>query len=384
MPGHPDFPADEYQQRYARARTLMEEAHLDGLLITDELNYIYFTGHRSQQNPVDKIRPYVYILPRDGDGVLITMPFEVGQVQETTWVEDVRQAGLMGHSDLIASILTGKGLAKGRIGAELGREQYLGISYNEFSQIQNALPKAEFRDAAPVLLKLRAIKSPREVEYLRKSAEISATSEAEMFASIRAGMTELETARILRERLAANGGEKVNFLVLHSGPGMVSVPTERKLRAGDIVVCDTGAEYRGYCSDVARTASVGEPSDEVAEFYSWTMAVRQKCSDLLRAGNTPRIVVSACREAISQRGGLETMGVGRIGHGVGLETTEYPSLAMEEDIVFEPGMVFACNPNFVRPFGFFNAEDNWLVTEGAPNLLSSPIAPNKLPVIPLS
>jgi Xaa-Pro aminopeptidase len=78
------------------------------------------------------------------------------------------------------------------------------------------------------------------------------------------------------------------------------------------------------------------------------------------------------------------MGVGRIGHGVGLETTEYPSLAMDEDVVFERGMVFACNPNFMRPFGFFNAEDNWVIGDGPPDLLSNPIAPGSRPVIPLN
>ena len=67
-PLYPDFPKEEYEQRYARDRALMCERNLDGLLITEELNYIYFTGHRSIQNPLDKIRPYVFILPKDDDG----------------------------------------------------------------------------------------------------------------------------------------------------------------------------------------------------------------------------------------------------------------------------------------------------------------------------
>ncbi len=63
--------------------------------------------------------------------------------------------------------------------------------------------------------------------------------------------------------------------------------------------------------------------------------------------------------------------MGRIGHGVGYETTEYPSLAKEEDIVFKPGMTFACNPNFVqKPYGMFNSDDNWAITDGQPKLLS--------------
>ena len=387
MPNFPDFPKDEYQQRYARARALMDEHNLDGLLITEELNYIYFTGHRSQQNPIDKIRPYVFVLPKNGDGALITMPFEVAQVRETTWVEDIRHGtlGVGGHRDAIVEVLKDKGLTRGRIGAELGREQYLGISYNQFEGIRKALPGAEFVDAAPVLLPLRGTKSPREVAYMRRAAEITATAIAETFDAVHGGMTHLEVMRVLRELMAHHGGEKAQFVCVtagvYPGPGIVSVATQRKLQPGDILILDTGVEYFGYCTDVARCASVGEPSAEVAEFYAWMGDLRHHCIDLLKAGTQPRQVVAACRQFIAERG-LETTGVGRIGHGVGLEATEYPSLASDEVETLRSGMTLTCNPNFVRDFGFINAEDVWLITEGAPQLLSAPMAQRaEMPIV---
>lgn len=384
-PQYPDFPNSEFENRYERARELMDEHNLDGLLITEELNYIYFSGHRSEQNPIDKIRPYVYILPKVGEGVLITMPFEMEQVSETTWMEDVRPSSLLGHADLIASVLKEKGLAEARIGAELGREQFLGINVNEFVAVQHELPDAQFVDAAPLLLKLRAAKSPSEIEYLRKAAEIVAQAEADTFQAVRVGMTEIEIDRLVRLRIAELGGEDVTLSCVVTSVGSQGptlLPTPRKVQQGDLLGLDYGVKFRGYCSDIARTASVGKPSSEVASFYRWVMDVRHKSERFLRAGNTPNHVVTACREAIAERG-LETMGVGRIGHGVGLATTEYPSLSLEEDVVFEPGMTFACNPNFVRPFGFVNAEDNWVITDGDPDLLSAPIAPDEITVIPI-
>ena len=75
------------------------------------------------------------------------------------------------------------------------------------------------------------------------------------------------------------------------------------------------------------------------------------------------------------------MGVGRVGHGVGVETTEYPSLAAFEDLTFREGMVFACNPNFANHLGFLNAEDNWAITGDEPDLLTDPIAPMQIPVV---
>lgn len=388
-PNYPDFPKDEYEQRYARGRALMDKRGLDGLLITEELNYIYFTGHRSQQNPIDKIRPYIFVLPKQGDGALITMPFEVAQVRETTWVDDIRQAGLGvgGHAEIVSSVLKDKGLERGRIGVELGREQYLGISYNQFEDVRRALPQATFIDAAPVFLELRGTKSQRELAYMRKAGEITATSMAQTYEAIHSGMTHYEVGRIFRELLARNGGEKVQFLCVtagtYPGPGIVSVTTGRKLQPGDVLILDSGAEYRGYCTDVARSASIGEPGKEVAEFYKWMGMLRHRCIDELKEGNTPRQVINVCRSIIAERG-LQTTGVGRIGHGVGLEATEYPSIAPEEEVLFQQGMTLTCNPNFVRDFGFINGEDVWAITKGAPDLLSAPMAaPAELPIVPV-
>ena len=84
----------------------------------------------------------------------------------------------MGHASFIASILKQKGLANARIGAEMGREQYLGLSFNEFMGLQKELPNATFVDAASLILTLRAVKSPREIQYIRQAAQIVAQAEA--------------------------------------------------------------------------------------------------------------------------------------------------------------------------------------------------------------
>ena len=131
---------------------------------------------------------------------------------------------------------------------------------------------------------------------------------------------------------------------------------------------------------MARTASVGRPSNELSEFYGWMMQLRHDCNMQLRAGNSPADVVAVCDDYLSERG-LATMGVGRVGHGVGVETTEYPSLAAFEQVTFRKNMVFACNPNFANHLGFLNAEDNWVVTDGDPELLTNPVAEPEIPVV---
>lgn len=386
IPRYPDFSKEEFQGRWRRAQELMEKEGIDGLLITERLNYMYFTGHNSVQNRIDKIRPYVFILPREGEGTLITMSFEVEQVYDTSWVQDIRQAGLMDHSKFIAEILKEKGLEGKVIGCELGREQYLGINYQSFEQIKAEMPTSTFTDASKVFLELRSIKSPKEIEYIGVAASIIAQAEMDTFKEVKLGMTEVDISQIFRQKIAERGGENVTFMLVAIGEGptggSVLVPTPQKVKEGVTLCLDGGVEYRGLACDVCRTAFVGEPPAEAKDFYEWMMKLRYECDDMLVAGNTPSIIIDHVNAAVKARG-LNLLGVGRVGHGVGYETTEYPSLAASEEITFEPGMTFACNPNFVeKPFGMFNAEDNWAITEdGAPQLLSIPRAPAQLPVI---
>lgn len=383
-PQYPDFPKEEFETRWSRARALMAERNMDALFITEKLNYGYFSGHRSCQNPIDKIRSYMFILPKDDDPVLITMPFEVMQVEQCTYIENIKTiGGLTGHPEFIVDTFKSLGLANARIGAELGREQYLGTNYLAMQEIMKGLSGAEFVDAAQLILDLRVIKSPAEIEYCRVAAKMTAEAEKEIFEEVHAGMTENEIAVKLRTRLFEKGAEDLTLLCVCSGPstgGICLLPTDRVVQKGDALGFDCGVTYRGYCCDMARTASVGEPSEELAEFYNWMMRLRHDCNMTLRPGKSPRELVEIVDHYLNDRG-LKTMGVGRVGHGVGCETTEYPSLAAFEDITFQKGMVFACNPNFANHLGFLNAEDNWAITDGDPDLLTDPIAPMEIPIV---
>ena len=105
-----DFTEQEFEDRYAKTRALMADQNLDAMLITERLNYQYYTGHRSEQCAVDKIRSYMFILPKDGHPTLITMPFEVAQVEQTSFIKDIRTTGgLMGHPEFVSNVLKGFG-----------------------------------------------------------------------------------------------------------------------------------------------------------------------------------------------------------------------------------------------------------------------------------
>ena len=85
---------------------------------------------------------------------------------------------------------------------------------------------------------------------------------------------------------------------------------------------------------------------------------------------------------LEERGLGLTMGVGRVGHGVGVETTEYPSLAAFEDITVPEGYGIRLQSELRQSiWAFMNAEDNWAITDGDPDLLTDPIAPMQIPIV---
>ena len=383
-PIYPDFPQEEYETRVRRARALMEAHRLDALLVTQWSTYVYFTGHRSPQKPGDKIRPYMFLLPRDGEPAIFVMPFEEGHVRMTSWFQDVRLYQLLRHNETLADAIREKGLAGARIGSELGREQYLELSYNDFTGLTRRLPDAHFVDASGAFLALRMVKSPAEIERLRTVMRLTSRALQRVFRDIKPGMTNLGVGRLVRRYCVEEGAERTVSLAVASGhdlsKGKVSVPIPRVLEVGDTVTIDTAAELQGYVSDVCWTGVAGEASQRQRDMYKFVVELNHKCYDALRAGNRCEDVVLRCRTEV-ERVGRKLQGVGRIGHGVGREGTEYPSLALGETVVLEPGMVFACNPNFTTEFGFFNVEEDLAVTGGPPEILTGPLAPAELPVL---
>jgi Xaa-Pro aminopeptidase len=384
-PPYCDFDIAEYAARFKNARQLMAQRGMDALLVSEQSNYIYFTGHRSVQNPIDRVRPFLFLLPLEGNPVVVHAGFEAAQVRLTCVVPDQRaETRLLSAAKVISELLAEKGLTKARIGCELGTGQVLGLSYLEFEQVRNAHPGADFLDASSLIERLRVIKSDNEIAYLKEAGRINAQVQADMIEFLRPGLTEVEIAQELGQRLYREGAQDITFLsVISPEKGLAGIhpaPSQRKIAEDAVLGFDIGVSYKGYCSDIARSFFIGKSQQGDLDFYDWMMELNLACIDKLRPGNSPCEVVEVC-DAFLSAAGRSTMGGGRIGHGVGLFTTEYPSLTRDEDIVFEPGMVLACNPNFVTDRGLFNSEDNWAITDSAPMLLSAPQATRDLVVI---
>jgi Xaa-Pro aminopeptidase len=362
-----EFPREEYERRCRAAQEGMGAAGLDGLFLTAEANLNYFTGHRHFAPWTTFTRPEICLLPRAGEPVLILQGFLEADARRDSWVRDIRPyTPLTGAPlDLVRDTIAARGLDKGRWGAELGSEQRLGLSYQDFLAIQRALPQATFADASDLLWRLRIVKSPAELEAMRRAAQVAARAYDHAFASAKAGMTEKAFAALLAEAIVRDGAE-VGFIMATSGPGnyerVAGMPTDRRLERGDMVWIDLGVVWNGYWSDHCRAAVVGPPTAEQRRNWEQVVQVTAKGVEAVRPGAPVGAVVEACT-AEARRLGLEfTFAAGRLGHGMGLMSTEPPHVAAYDASVLRPGMVVTVEPGWVLDHGAYICEENVAVT----------------------
>jgi len=265
---------------------------------------------------------------------------------------------------LAADLLAISGLAKGRIGVELDS-----LSVTDFQLLSAALPDAEIVDASNLVQRLKMIKSPQEIAFLRTAVELAeagietlrdaimvGTHRDELAAAWKAGVDK-EVARRGIETLAGTW----EYISVGENPwtkGGVVAP-------GALIKVDVGCLIAGYTSDTGRTFVVGEPSRLQARLFNALQQGFDAGLAVLEPGNQLKAVHRAASEAI-HRAGFPGYTRGHFGHGLGasLGSEEWPFISRDADITIEPGMVLAFEtPWYVDGVGGMIIENQYLITE---------------------
>lgn len=378
------FTPDEYRGRWSRAQKLMAESGLDALLVTEDHNYSYFSGHRlpySRPPASSPSRPTAFVLPRAGEPVVIVQLFHRADAARTSPARDVRAYTEFsnGCPTLVRDALREMGVRKGRVGAELGYEQRLGMPYNEFQWLLKESPGVVFEDAADLLWRLRMVKSDAEVACVREACHITSRAYARLFALFKKGMTERDASALLSIAMMEEGADHPGLLDFTSGAGRynrTSDPaTRRAVRRGEMLWIDAGAVFNAYWADFSRAGVVGGPTAEQVRMQQVVNDLTMRGVEMVRPGVPVAEIARACDEGMEKLG-LPTNVAGRIGHGIGLHIQEPPHVATYDPTVLEPGMVITVEPGIITDDGAFHIEQNVLVTRDGHELLS--IAPREL------
>ena len=249
-----------------------------------------------------------------------------------------------------------------------------GLTVEQFNAVRDNIHGIEWIPTAGIVEDLRAVKSPEEIRCLEQAAELAAAGFNHILNLIEPGAGERDLALELETYMRKNGAEAPAFdTVLISGARSSlqhGTPSQKKIEAGDFVVLDFGACYRGYRCDLTRTVAVDHASQKQREVYEIVKRAQSRGLQLIKPGMSSGAIYAEVQEIIARAGYAEYSGRG-IGHGVGLEIHEAPSIGANATAVLEAGQVLTMEPGIYIPgWGGVRIEDTVVVEEQGCRLLA--------------
>ena len=380
------FSKDEFRQRLDKAQFLMREQGMDLMLLTAEPEVRYFSGFFTQFW-LSPTRPWFLLIPDRGYPVAV-IP-EIGEVvMRKTWVRDIRtwsspqpaDEGISLLSDTINEMVGGKAV----IGLSKGHESVIRMPLNDLESLRTQLPGMRWMNCTPLIRELRMEKSPAEVAKIRHICQIASDTFDQASDLFEIGQPLDSVFRAFKIAMLQNGADDVPYLVGGAGQGgysdVISPPSQMPIEAGDILMLDTGSTYEGYYCDFDRNVAFGHASDAAKRAYQTLYQATEAGLAIARPGATCAQVYQAMLSVIEQAGG-GAGGVGRMGHGLGMQLTEWPSNMASDHTVIMPNMVLTLEPSMGLGDGKMMVhEENILITEYGPEMLSRRAAP-ELPII---
>jgi Xaa-Pro aminopeptidase len=350
--------------RIAQLRETMSRLGVDAFLISQPESRRYLSGFTGQDHPPMDSAGYLFIT--QSESVLLTDSRTAEQAENEAPYFEVRRIEDK-LSKALATFVPGMGLA--RIAFEGNH-----LPFRLYEDVKSAVGNATPVPTYDVVDHLRAIKGPAELEAIRDAVVMADAAFMHFLGQVTPGMSEKDAAWVIESFLRKSGSEGVAFdPIVASGPNASMphhVPGNRPLQSGEPIIVDWGARVRGYCSDITRTISLGEPDEQFRRLYSVVLGAQAKAEDRIRSGMIGSKGDALARKVIADAGLGEAFGHS-LGHGVGLAIHENPRLGRTSQDVLEDGMVFSIEPGVYLPgWGGIRIEDLVTLRGGKPIVLS--------------
>ncbi|MDP3975938.1 MAG: M24 family metallopeptidase, partial [bacterium] len=234
----------------------------------------------------------------------------------------------------------------------------------ELKRWRKILPKRTWKESDGALRKLRLMKRPDELECLRRAAAIGDQILRKVLKQMKPGVTEKTMANLFR-RYSDELADGVSFDPIVAFGSNGAVPHhhsgEAVLKKNDAILIDQGVKYRGYMSDMTRCFFVGEGIPAVRKMYEQLLEAQRAGVNMVRAGVKISDLDRSVRALLGEDDKYFTHS---LGHGVGLEIHEDPSVSGRTELILEAGMVITIEPGLYKPgIGGVRIEDTVIVTE---------------------
>jgi Xaa-Pro aminopeptidase len=349
---------------------LLTGMRLDALVCRSGMNVTYLSGIGApgtlgrHLDLAETPRETFVVWPLSGERCVVLSDIASHLARATSRIKqfEVYQDYADSPEAALARVLQSTGLAKARVGFDLAW-----FSARRWSELLLMVPDLQPVDCTDELDLVRAIKTPAEVEQLRRAASVLDRTFMEVFPSVRPG----ESERLVHARLSARaielGVDSIHgILQASSNPLLYGGESNVRLSAGDIVRTDYVAYVNEYSANLSRLLSIGRPSPSVIGKYAVYLDIYKNAVELLRPGAVGGEIHRAIRALFEKRGW--EAGPPISGHGIGIWFHQQRPLLVESSTdVLQPGMVVAIEPIS----GYWHLQDEYLITEGAPERISN-------------
>lgn len=369
----------------------MADAGLEALIAYSPGNQFWLTGFlgslsakRFPEFSHHVLFPKV-ILPQGREPIIVGLQTPAETYARETYVTDIRTVPPPVEETrprALKEALVELGLQRSRVGIDLGA--FGGITVPEFDMLRKALPDVEFVDAAELFYRLRMVKTPTEVSYLRTAVEIQNNAFRKFVRRIGRGISETEPMFTMFQCQAEAGATEVGIAMPWTHPGYTFFRAQypdRLMEPGDFQWFDAGAIYRGYTSDYDIILVWGEPTPEQLKTFELMKAIYTEALELWKPGRPIAAIAQDTLQVVHRHGAKDPLEGQFIGHNLGYEMVEKPWLGIgcPPDLRLEANMVVAPEWFIVTPYGPILFEENFVVREDGLERLTD--FPSKLQVI---
>ncbi|ADD02341.1 peptidase M24 [Thermoanaerobacter mathranii subsp. mathranii str. A3] len=345
-------------KRLQNLKELMRKKNIEAFVIYKPVNVTYITGFTGDDS--------VAFVTHDR-AIFITD----GRYTEQA-VKEVKNFEVIEHKNGIKEVL--KEYIKTLGIKKLAFEE--SVSYGQYRELKEFL-EIDLIPEVNVVETLRMVKDDQEIENIKKAQNITDKAFEYLLNFIKVGMTEKEVALELEYFMKKQGAEALSFDTIVASGKRSSLPhgkaSEKVIEEGDFVTIDFGCKVNGYCSDMTRTIVMGRASEKQKEIYNIVLEAQQKAIDNLKAGLMAKEADLLARSLIEEKGYGKYF-THSLGHGVGLEIHEAPSLSFKKEEILKERVVVTVEPGIYIPdFSGVRIEDMVLLKEdGVINLTKSP------------
>lgn len=362
-------------ERLNQLTNWLQENDISCAFVTSTPNVFYLTNFYTEPHE----RLLGLFVFQNEEPILICPSMEVAQARAAGWQNEI-----IGFSDtdnpweLIQKAIAKRNLDVTKIALE---KEHLTVE--RYEKITELFPAASFISAEEKLHLLRMIKDEKEAAILREAAKLADLGVEIGVNAIGEGKTELDVLATIEYELKRKGVRQMSFdtMVLtglktaapHGTPGLA------KMTKGDFVLFDLGVVLDGYCSDITRTVAFDDISDKQKEIYNTVLKAQLAAVEASKPGVKIGDLDKTARTIIANAGYGEYF-THRLGHGLGIDVHEFPSLNETNQMLLQPGMAYTIEPGiYVPETGGVRIEDDLIITTDGVEVLTK--YPKELQII---